>query len=108
SDNGGTRKFGGHGLVMEELAPANLAEMDGTWAVGQTRYTTSGPDTEENVQPFTATTQEGRVVFAHNGQFGTEHDIDRRKQDVRSDGIPLAHDSDSELFLASFVQSDGD
>ncbi len=108
SDNGGIKKFGGSGLVMEELAPANLKAMDGSWAVGQNRYTTSGPDTAENVQPFNATTPHGHMVFAHNGQFGTERDIEQRKDDVVGDGIPLARGSDSELFLASFIQSDAD
>lgn len=108
SDNGGIKKFGGSGLVMEELAPANLEDMDGSWAVGQNRYTTSGPDTAENVQPFNAATPEGHMVFAHNGQFGTERDIERRKEDVIDDGIPLSRGSDSELFLASFIQSDAD
>ncbi|MFC1648070.1 amidophosphoribosyltransferase [Nanoarchaeota archaeon] len=101
-------EIGGLGRIDQVFGDVDFSKIHGNWAVGHTRYTTSGKTNLINSQPFEGDTCQGHMVFAHNGQFGTPHDIEQRKKEVKKQGYTLKHSSDSELFLASFCLADGD
>ena len=62
---GALRRVKGQGLVTEVFNPQNLATLEGTMAIGHVRYSTTGGNSIENVQPF---------LFHHNtGDFALAH-----------------------------------
>ena len=58
----------GLGLVSEAFPPKALRELPAArQAIGHTRYSTTGGNTLENVQPFVTEYLTGRIATAHNG-----------------------------------------
>ncbi|MHB1315176.1 MAG: amidophosphoribosyltransferase [Christensenellales bacterium] len=60
----------GTGLVSEVFSGCTLNELpDSCMAVGHTRYSTTGNNTLQNVQPFFTEYLTGRIATAHNGNI---------------------------------------
>src|SRR5688500_10823999 len=57
------------GLVTQVFNPQNLAPLAGDYAIGHTRYSTTGASALRNAQPFLIETQFGPVAIAHNGNL---------------------------------------
>lgn len=57
------------GLVGEVFDDATLQRLKGTSAVGHTRYSTTGGNTEANLQPVLMKTALGWLSIAHNGNL---------------------------------------
>src|SRR6187401_946426 len=57
------------GLVAEVLNPDVLKKLPGASAIGHTRYSTTGKNTLDEVQPFSVTCQHGKVAVCHNGNL---------------------------------------
>jgi amidophosphoribosyltransferase len=98
--------LGGQGLVMEQINPSDLSNAHGDIAVGHTRYTTSGATDVRNTQPFRMSTRDGELIYAHNGQFGTPTDIQRRRNELLDEGVFFQRSADSELFGGAFTTSE--
>ncbi|HRE27201.1 MAG TPA: class II glutamine amidotransferase, partial [Anaerolineales bacterium] len=83
------------GLVSQVFTPANLAPMSGHFAIGHTRYSTTGSSNARNAQPFVIETIHGPVGLAHNGNLLNTAEL---RQDLLTRGIGLQAGSDSEVM----------
>ncbi|HHU89812.1 MAG TPA: amidophosphoribosyltransferase [Clostridiaceae bacterium] len=59
----------GIGLVPEVFTEKILDRLDGTSAIGHTRYSTTGGSSIENSQPLIFNYKGGRIALAHNGNL---------------------------------------
>ena len=57
------------GLVSQVFDPATLSDMQGDFAIGHTRYSTTGSSSARNAGPFMIDTQYGSLALAHNGNL---------------------------------------
>jgi amidophosphoribosyltransferase len=57
------------GLVSQVFKPEILEELGGNWAIGHTRYSTTGSSRRVNAQPATVDTRLGGLALAHNGNL---------------------------------------
>src|SRR5512142_1014019 len=57
------------GLVTQVFNSQNLATLIGHYAIGHTRYSTTGSSHGRNAQPFLIETRHGPVAVAHNGNL---------------------------------------
>jgi amidophosphoribosyltransferase len=98
------------GLVSEVFDSETLKNMPkGKIAIGHTRYSTTGSNTCDNVQPFVTEYLTGRIATAHNGNIVNAKEI---KERMRSLGVDFVATSDSEvvstLIAYHIVKSKGD
>ena len=57
------------GLVAQVFDEAKLAPLQGDFAIGHTRYSTTGSSKISNAQPFTLESYLGPLALAHNGNL---------------------------------------
>ncbi len=57
------------GLVTRVFNEEIMAQLKGDWAVGHTRYSTTGSSRVVNAQPVMVETTKGRIALAHNGNL---------------------------------------
>ena len=69
SDGSELHQFRSVGLIADVLTEDVLKQLTGTSAIGHTRYSTSGKNTIEEVQPFSVTCQHGKIAVCHNGNL---------------------------------------
>jgi len=85
----------GVGLVSQVFNLQNLAPLRGHYAIGHTRYSTTGSSAIRNVQPFLIETQYGPLAVAHNGNLVNAGEL---RQELLQRGIGLSSSSDSEVI----------
>ncbi|GHV05197.1 amidophosphoribosyltransferase [Clostridia bacterium] len=73
---------------VERLSPAHLA-------VGHTRYSTTGGNSQRNVQPVVTEYLTGRIALAHNGNVVNAAEI---KHELMTKGLSFLASSDSEVI----------
>ncbi|MEM6256050.1 MAG: amidophosphoribosyltransferase [Cyanobacteria bacterium P01_D01_bin.156] len=66
-DNGSINLHKGMGLVSQIFDETILQDLPGQWAVGHTRYSTTGSSRVANAQPAVLPTRLGDMALAHNG-----------------------------------------
>ncbi|MDR2046351.1 MAG: amidophosphoribosyltransferase [Clostridiales bacterium] len=98
------------GLVSEVFTGDALKNMPkGRLAIGHTRYSTTGNNTLDNVQPFVTEYLTGRIATAHNGNIVNAKEI---KEKLKNLGVDFAATSDSEvissLIAYHIVKNDND
>ena len=96
------RRVKGQGLVTEVFNPQNLATLTGTMAIGHVRYSTTGGNSIENVQPFLFHHNTGDFALAHNGNLVNSAQLRSYLEDR---GSLFQSTSDSEI-LAHLVRKD--
>jgi len=69
SDGQTVRMYKDIGLVSQVFTPQNLAPLTGNFAIGHTRYSTTGSSSLRNTQPFLIETMHGPLAIAHNGNL---------------------------------------
>src|SRR5512142_1107891 len=69
SDSHSMRLHKDIGLVSQVFTPQNLVPLRGDFAIGHTRYSTTGSSSPRNAQPFMIETLHGPVAVAHNGNL---------------------------------------
>ena len=74
--------------VLKNIPKSNLA-------VGHTRYSTTGNNTKENVQPFVTEYLTGRIATAHNGNITNAKAL---KDKLENCGLNFVASSDSEVI----------
>lgn len=104
SDGYGIRIHKEVGLVSQIFTPANLAPLQGHYAIGHTRYSTTGSSSSRNAQPFLIETQHGPVAVAHNGNLVNAAQL---RQEILSRGVGLYSSSDSELITMMLAGAEG-
>jgi amidophosphoribosyltransferase len=93
------------GLVSQVFNPRNLAPLQGHYAIGHTRYSTTGSSTARNAQPFMFETQYGTMAVAHNGNIVN---ADELRTELLKRGIGLSSSSDSEVIAMMLAGAPGD
>lgn len=88
----------GVGLVGEVFSPAALSAFPaGPCAIGHTRYSTTGSNTRQNVQPFVTEFLTGRIATAHNGNVTNSKELRHRLEAL---GLDFSATSDTEVISA--------
>jgi amidophosphoribosyltransferase len=86
----------GMGLIGEVINHDALAKLKGHAAIGHVRYSTTGENSIENVQPFISRFKLGSIAVAHNGNL-TNADVVREL--LEDAGIGFTSSSDSEVIV---------
>src|SRR3984957_13538636 len=84
------------GLVGEAFTKTTLESLPGQLAIGHTRYSTAGDNSERNVQPFAVEYAHGSIAVAHNGNLVNAGEL-RRKLEL--DGSIFQSSSDTEVIV---------
>jgi amidophosphoribosyltransferase len=92
------------GMVSNIFTPQNLARLVGHYAIGHTRYSTTGSSSMRNVQPFMIETMHGPLALGHNGNIVNSSEL--RDQLLR-DGVGLSSSSDSEVMTMMLARAQG-
>lgn len=69
SQNQQIRYYKGLGLVTEAFNESILQTLPGDIAIGHVRYSTTGGNSEINLQPIVASYLQGNIALAHNGNL---------------------------------------
>lgn len=93
------------GLVAQVFNEGNLAPLTGHYAIGHTRYSTTGSSSKRNAQPFLIETQFGPIAVAHNGNLVNAAEL---RQEVLKRGAGLYSSSDSEVITMMLAGAEGD
>jgi len=93
------------GLVAQVFNPGNLAPLKGHFAIGHTRYSTTGSASARNCQPFLIETYLGPVAVAHNGNLVNAAEL---RRDLLKRGVGLSSSSDSEVLTMMLAGAEGD
>ena len=92
------------GLVSQVFDPQTLSKMQGDFAIGHTRYSTTGSPTARNAQPFMIDTQYGTLALAHNGNLLNAADL---RSKLLHQGVGLSSTSDTEVMVMTLACSRG-
>ncbi len=93
------------GLVWQVFTPQSLAPLTGHYAIGHTRYSTTGSPSARNAQPFLIATQHGPLGVAHNGNLVNTAEL---RSDLLRRGVGLSSSSDSEVITMMLAGAAGD
>lgn len=93
------------GLVSQVFNPHNLAPLKGHYAIGHTRYSTTGSSAARNAQPFLIDTLHGPVAVAHNGNLVNAAFL---RGELLKRGVGLSSSSDSEVLTMMLAGAQGD
>jgi amidophosphoribosyltransferase len=88
----------GPGLVTEVFSNQEILidVLPGDIAIGHNRYSTTGSDNLENIQPFMVNYRDGQLAVAHNGNLTNTRSLRRRLQD---EGTIFQTSTDTEVIL---------
>ena len=92
------------GLVAQVFNPQNLAPLTGHYAIGHTRYSTTGSSALRNAQPFLIETQYGPLAVAHNGNLVNAAEL---RKVLLERGVGLSSSSDSEIMTMMLAGAPG-
>ena len=92
----------GMGLVADVFSEKTLTRLPGRHAVGHVRYSTSGESQLRNAQPFFATTDDGPVAIAHNGNLVNALAI---RRELEGRGAIFSTTADSEVIVQLLARS---
>ncbi|MBI5563988.1 MAG: amidophosphoribosyltransferase [Chloroflexi bacterium] len=105
SDGESVRVHKDLGLVSQVFNEGNLAPLSGHYAIGHTRYSTTGSSSKRNAQPFLIETQYGPLAVAHNGNIVNAAEL---RAEVLKRGAGLYSSSDSEVITMMLAAAQGD
>ena len=105
SDGDTAQEKKGTGLVTQVFNSENLEPLKGHYAIGHTRYSTTGASSLRNAQPYLIETQFGPLAVAHNGNLTNTTAL--RKEVLRR-GVGLSSSSDSEVITMTLAGAEGD
>ncbi|MCS6909664.1 MAG: amidophosphoribosyltransferase [Anaerolineales bacterium] len=93
------------GMVAQVFTPQNLAPLAGHFAIGHTRYSTTGSSNLRNAQPFLIETLHGPLALAHNGNLVNTAEL---RRELLQRGVGLQSSSDSEVMTLMLAGAKGD
>ncbi|MCX7937302.1 MAG: amidophosphoribosyltransferase [Chlorobi bacterium] len=98
------RWYKGRGLVLDVFSDSRILtdHLQGTAAIGHNRYSTTGGNSDANIQPFAIRYHAGNLALAHNGNLTNTRALRRALQE---EGAIFQSTSDSELFLHLIARS---
>lgn len=86
----------GMGEVADIFDEATLDDLEGTRAIGHTRYSTAGSSALENAQPITVRTSMGEIAIVHNGNLTNAGKL---RAELEATGAIFQTSSDTEVIL---------
>ncbi len=86
----------GMGLVSDAFNETNLAYLKGASAIGHVRYSTTGANHPNNIQPLYSHTSKGNIALSHNGNLTNALDLQNK---LRLEGALFQSTVDSEVIL---------
>lgn len=105
SDGVTARLYKDVGLVSQVFTVHNLAPLQGHYAIGHTRYSTTGSSSARNAQPFLVETLHGPLAVAHNGNLLNTAAL---RTDLLRRGVGLSSSSDSEAIIMTLAGAPGE
>ena len=101
-DQGVSRVHKGSGLVSDVFTEDTIRSLEGTTAIGHTRYSTAGGSVEVNTQPFLVRYREGTLAIAHNGNLTNAAAL---RRELVNSGSLLQSTADTEAFIHHIARS---
>src|SRR5216110_3246538 len=95
------RTHKGMGLVPQIFSANALKQLEGSMAIGHTRYSTTGSSLLSNAQPLTVNSSKGQMAIAHNGNLTNAAEL---RDALESKGLPFQTTVDSEIILMLLAQ----
>jgi len=96
--------YKGVGLVSHVFTPNTIADLKGHYAIGHTRYSTTGSSSLRNVQPFMIETIHGPLALAHNGNLINSEEL---RNDLMQQGVGFSSSSDTEVMTMMLARNGG-
>lgn len=93
------------GLVSQVFDAGTLDPLIGGLAIGHNRYSTTGANSERNVQPYVVETMHGPLGIAHNGNLVN---ADHLREGLLKRGAGLSSSSDSEVLALMLAATEGE
>jgi amidophosphoribosyltransferase len=90
------------GLVGEKFGPDAIIALQGSTAIGHTRYSTAGSSTLENAQPALVNFKGGHIALAHNGNLVNATEI---RAQLEAAGSIFSSTMDSEVIVHRLARS---
>jgi len=97
----GVRLHKDMGLVARVFDEDILQQLPGDWAVGHTRYSTTGSSLVANAQPVVVPSKLGSLALAHNGNLVNPAEL---KQSLENENYELFSTTDSEMIAVAIAQ----
>lgn len=94
----------GVGLVSQVFTANTMAELKGDYAIGHTRYSTTGSSLLRNAQPFMIETIHGPLALAHNGNLVNSAEL---RNELMQQGVGLSSSSDTEVMTMMLARNGG-
>jgi len=94
----------GMGLVSQVFDEDDLSYLPGTFAIGHTRYSTTGASRLDNAQPFRVSGPNGELALGHNGNIVNAQVL---SDELKREGIRCATGSDSEVIAQLLANAPG-
>lgn len=101
-DHGHLHIYKHMGLVSQVFDDAILKDLPGQFAVGHTRYSTTGSSHLANAQPAIAKTRLGEVAVAHNGNVVNAASL---KEELAANGHTFFSTADTELIACAIAEA---
>ena len=100
----GVQRFAEMGLVTQIFHEEVLEDLQGTHAIGHTRYSTTGSSTHANMQPLIVSGPQGELALAHNGNVVN---ADLLRNDLIERGVEFETGTDSEVLAQLLATASG-
>jgi amidophosphoribosyltransferase len=92
------------GLVPQVFDEPKLQALAGSFAIGHTRYSTTGSTSWQNSQPVVRHRPGRTVALGHNGNLTNTAEL---RDELRANGVRLASTSDTEVICALVAEHPG-
>ena len=103
SDGADLHQFRSMGLVADVLTEDVLRKLEGTSAIGHTRYSTAGKNTIKEVQPFSVACRHGKIAVCHNGNLPFAA---QSRAELEKAGAIFSSTSDTETILHGIARAE--
>lgn len=94
----------GMGLVSQVFDEDDLSYLPGNFAIGHTRYSTTGSSSAENAQPFRVNGPNGELALGHNGNIVNAQVV---RDELMREGVPFQTTTDSEVIAQLLAHAPG-
>ncbi len=94
----------GMGLVSQVFDEDDLSYLPGTFAIGHTRYSTTGSSNVENAQPFRVSGPNGELALGHNGNIVNAQVV---RDEMMREGVSFQTTTDSEVIAQLLAHAPG-
>jgi len=101
-DDGTARVARKMGLVSDGFDGSTVGSLDGSLAIGHTRYSTAGSSTIDNAQPVLVRFRGGHIALAHNGNLTNATEL---RHELENEGSIFSSTMDSEVLVHRLAKS---